>query len=176
MAVSMEALTPDCFSEDLFALAAIGAGLGEDTILSRRLRSKGRLVQASRVYVEHPSIDATRAYSRDGSAHGYATAYSRRAVNDAYRGLDRPTLRDRWSLITSYVGCSLLLLSQATVKRSVHDYALGYWRGALHGFLRQPTAQRLTPDVRWRSDAEAALSRATHVSTRATARGEILAG
>src|SRR5438045_3007399 len=82
MPCRMDALTEDCFSPDLFGLAEHGFGHGEDTLLSRRLGSKGGLVFVSSASFLHPCTDAPKAYSTRARKMGFGTAYSRRLLND----------------------------------------------------------------------------------------------
>jgi GT2 family glycosyltransferase len=108
MAIRASFLSDRRFPKDLLALAERGWGLGEDTILSRHLLERGELLLATRAAVWHPGDDPTRAYSREPWRLGYATAYSRRLVNDHYRGSASPTTADRQLLARSLAGAALL--------------------------------------------------------------------
>ena len=113
MAFRMTALSERCFSNDLFAMHHVGAGLGEDTVLARKARAGGRLLLARQVEFEHPNADLPRAYPTDGFHLGYATAYSRRMINEAYRGFGKPRWADRLALLKGYAGNTLLNLGRA---------------------------------------------------------------
>ncbi|MFZ5447032.1 MAG: glycosyltransferase family 2 protein [Thermodesulfobacteriota bacterium] len=159
MAYSMQVLSEECFSEDLFALDHIRCGLGEDTFLSRKVWSKGQLLLAFCAQFEHPDDDLPKSYPYQAYKLGYASAYSRRLLNDHYRGFDPPLLSDRFALVKSYLGTACLNWWRAVTgpKRHRFAYAWGYSRGALRGLLQKPTARNLTPQINWRRDAEAAL-------------------
>jgi glycosyltransferase involved in cell wall biosynthesis len=159
MAYSMRALSEECFSEDLFALDHIRCGLGEDTFLSRKVGSTGKLLLAFCVQFEHPDDDLPKSYPYQAYKFGYASAYSRRLLNDHYRGFDRPLLSDRIVLVKSYLGTAGLNWWRAVTGPKKHRfaYAWGYSRGALRGLLQKPIARNLTPQINWHRDAEAAL-------------------
>jgi GT2 family glycosyltransferase len=171
MAYRRDALTADCFSDDLFALAQLGCGLGEDTVLSRRVAGKGELLYAFCAHAVHPGRHRPRAYATDSFRLGYATAFSRRLINDNYRGLDPPQLTDRIALLKSYVGTGALEWVRAvgSLRRDHFDYSLGYSLGATRGLLRAPSASRVTPNVEWWLDAETAFVRAEHLRPLVTA-------
>ncbi len=162
MAFRRKLLTAECFSENLFALAEAGCGLGEDTILSRRASSKGELLFALCAQVKHERAEESKACPAHGFRLGYATALSRRLINDNFRGLEQPQRQDRLTLLQSYAGNMLLTWGRAL--RSLTDqqvrYACGYTLGALRGLSRRPTASRITPQIEWWLDAERALIRA----------------
>jgi glycosyltransferase involved in cell wall biosynthesis len=160
MAYRMDALDEDCFSDDLFALCFVHCGLGEDTFLSRRVGSRGRLLFAFCATFLHPDEDLPKAYPIAAYRFGYASAYSRRLLNDNYRGLEPPRLSDRLALVKSYVGTALLEWSNALLRPKRHRfaYAWGYTKGAFDGLFRPPTAKRLAPGIDWRADAEKALA------------------
>jgi hypothetical protein len=159
MAFRRSSLTAEFFSDDLFALAAAGCGLGEDTILSRRAACKGELLFAFCARVRHDGTDESRACPTEEFRLGYATALSRRLINDNYRGLDPPQWQDRRALLTSYAGN--MLLSWARAVRRLDSgrvrYACGYTLGALRGLWHRPFAHRITPRVEWWLDAERAM-------------------
>ena len=159
MAYSMRALSEECFSEDLFALDHIRCGLGEDTFLSRKVRSTGQLLLAFCAQFEHPDDDLPKSYPYQADKLGYASAYSRRLLNDHYRGFNPPRVPDRFALVKSYLGTVCLNWWRAVTgpKRHRFAYAWGYSRGTLRGLLQKPTARNLTPQINWRRDADAAL-------------------
>lgn len=160
MALRMDALTQDCFCTDLFALTHIGCGLGEDTILSRRLVCQGKLILAFNAHYLHPNDDTPKSYPIKPFRFGYATAYSRRLINDNYRGLAPSHLSDRIALVKSYLGTSLFNWSRAIIAPRLYRfaYAWGYTKGAFRGLVQKPTAKALTPHINWWKDADAALS------------------
>ncbi|MCE5308735.1 MAG: glycosyltransferase [Acidobacteriales bacterium] len=160
MAYRMDALTQECFSDVLFAMAATGCGLGEDTFLSRRASANGELLLANCAIVQHPHDDAPKCYPTDARRYGHAVAYSRRFLNDNYRVLDRPSIADRWALLKSYLGNTALNWVRALAEPRNYRwaYALGYTHGALRGLLRQPSAASLTPGIDWWVDAERAVA------------------
>jgi hypothetical protein len=160
MAFRMSAITADCFCEALFAMSQHGWGLGEDTLLSRRIGSRGVLLTAFRAGVVHPQGDRTVAYRRAAFGRGYATAYSRRLLNDHYRGLEAPRRADRLALAKSYAACSLLAWFDAFRQADKHAaaFASGYTLGAVRGLLQAPTSGRLCPEIDWWADADIALS------------------
>jgi len=133
----------------LFALAQRGWGLGEDLILARLLCRHGRIVLARRARFEHPHEANSVAYRRDDLGFGFASAYSRRLVNDYYRGGATPRLADRIALLRTYAGASLCHGFQAARRRSSSRFALGYAAGAVAGILRPPSSRTLTPDIDW---------------------------
>jgi glycosyltransferase involved in cell wall biosynthesis len=167
MACRMEALTEDCFSVDLFGLAERGFGHGEDTLLSRRLSSRGRLAFVSSAKFFHPCTDAPKAYSIQAHRMGFGTAYSRRLLNDNYRWPGNPTFADRAALLKTYCGVSLLNWVRALATPETHrfSYALGYTCGAWKGLIQPPRATRLTPIIDWATDAKAALQDAKTITT-----------
>ena len=166
MAFRMSALLEETFCDDLFALHHIGVGLGEDTVLARRVRPRGRLLLARRVELDHPDSDITRAYPTDAFRYGYAWAYSRRMINDAYRGFAPPRLSDRLELLRTYAGNAAWYAASmlACPSRSRCLAALGYLSGACAGIVAKPDSCRLTPDIDWRADARRSLLAATTVA------------
>jgi GT2 family glycosyltransferase len=159
MAYRMDALTQRCFSEDLFALTHIGCGLGEDTFLSHRVGAAGALLFAFNAVFLHPHDDTPKSYPIQAFRMGYATSYSRRLLNDTYRGFERPRIEDRLALVKSYAGTALLSWGRALAAPRRHRFAFawGYTLGALRGLMQKPTARALTPGIDWWGDAEAAL-------------------
>ena len=162
MAYRMAALSESTFSDDLFALDHVHCGLGEDTFLSRRVGARGKLLYTFRAVVDHPNADTPKSYPFEASKYAYAAAYSRRLQNDYYRVYEPPRLADRWALVKSYAGTTLLAWMRTITSPSKLHFALarGTTLGAIHGLTRPPTAKRLTPDIHWRADAEAALKNA----------------
>jgi hypothetical protein len=159
MAYRMSAITRDCFSDAMFAMGERGWGLGEDTLLSRRIGSRGVLLTALQAGIVHPNGHAPVAYRRDAFGRGYATAYSRRLLNDHFRGFDAPQWPDRLALIKSYaVNASLSWVRALRLADgNASAFAAGYTLGALRGTLQAPASRRLTPAIDWRADAESAL-------------------
>jgi len=162
MAYRMEALAQSCFSEDLFALTHIHCGLGEDTFLSRQVGTKGQMLMALNAQVEHPDDDTPKAYPYQAQKLAYATAYSRRFLNDHYRSPHPPTMADRLALVRNYLGVTTIawLRAIASFKAYRYAYAWGYTLGSVRGLLQKPTAKNLTPDIDWWADAEEALAQA----------------
>ena len=161
MAIRMDALGPECFSDALFALYHVG-GKGEDIFLGRRLSARGPILLAFETGIEHPNSDNPKAYPSDPYGFGRALAYSRRLLNDYYRGFDPPRLSDRVALVKSYAGNLALawLRAVTSLRRDHRRYALGYTAGVALGLLRKPTARNLTPHIDWWRDAERALAAA----------------
>lgn len=160
MAYRMSALSEDCFSPDLFALSEIGCGHGEDTLLSRRVASRGNLLMIFDALFEHPNADAPKAYATKAFRMAWGSAYSRRLLNDNYRWPAPPTLGDRLALWKSYLGNAMLGWARVLRQPRRHRfaYAWGYTMGAIYGIFRVPTSSRLTPQIDWRKQAEAVLS------------------
>jgi glycosyltransferase involved in cell wall biosynthesis len=166
MAIRMEFLSKDCFSDDLFALAESGHGHGEDTLLSRRLASKGRLLFVSNAQFLHPCVDKPKAYATRARDMGFGTAYSRRLLNDNYRWPSAPSFGDRIALCKSYAGTATMQFLRV-IRNPNHQrlaFACGYCNGAWKGLTRPPKASRLTPSVNWHKDAQEALSAAKTLS------------
>ena len=160
MAYRMSALSEDCFSADLFALSEIGCGHGEDTLLSRRIASRGRLLMNFNAVFNHPNADTPKSYATKAFHMAYGTAYSRRLLNDNYRWPGRVRMADRIALLKSYCGTSLLNWLRALTSPRAHRlaYACGYTLGALNGVFLPPRSSRLTPGIDWAADAQRALS------------------
>lgn len=160
MAYRMDALTRECFAPDMFALDITIGGLGEDTFLSRRVGTRGQLLLAFCAHFEHPDDDLPKAYSTKALEFGFATAYSRRFLNDNFRGFNPPRLSDRLALLKSYLGTCLLNWLRAVTHPRPHRfaYARGYTQGAWQGLVHKPTAGNLTPGIDWWGDAERAVS------------------
>ena len=166
MACRMDSLTENCFSEDLFALSEVGFGHGEDTLLSRRLASKGRLLFVSGARFLHPCADPPKAYATWAGKMGCGAGYSRRLLNDNHRWPDAPTLADRFALWKSYTGNTVLNVFRALRSPKAHrfSYAWGYFCGAFKGVFLPPSHQRLTPQIDWQKDAEIALSQRVDIT------------
>lgn len=159
MVFRLRILSPDFFSEDLFALTHVRCGLGEDSFLGRRALSFGKLFIAHECGVDHPNADVPKAYPTEAFRMGVATAYSRRFLNDCYRGFSHPTFADRVSLAKGLFGGSVLAVARAVASRRRHRiaYATGYIYGALRALFVRPTAKRLTPGIDWGGDAKCAV-------------------
>lgn len=159
MGFRMSVLDEACFPEALFAANHIGCGFGEDTVISHIVSFKGKLLWVNTLKVLHPDDDLPKAYPLQPFRYGHAVAYSRRVINDYYRGLCPPTLRDRLALLKSYAGNILLSMLRfiAQPRRFRLLYLAGYTWGALKGSLMAPTSRNLSPGVEWRKDAERAL-------------------
>jgi hypothetical protein len=162
MAYRMSAITSDCFCDGLFAMAERGWGLGEDTLLSRRIGRRGVLLTALRAGFVHPEGERTVAYRGAAFGRGFAAAYSRRLLNDHYRAPGSPRWSDRLALVQAYGAQALLGWWNAFARadRQTLAFAAGYTLGAARGCLQPPTSRQLCPRIDWRSDAEAALSQA----------------
>lgn len=156
MAFRMSGLEQRCFSEDLFAMNHIGCGLGEDTLLARRVRHKGKLVLLQHLDIEHPHDDLPKAYPVHPFAFGFSSAYSRRLLNDNFRGFAPPRLSDRWALLKSFFGNFLISWGKALLsfRKDRILFALGYSKGVFWGLLKSPKARTLTPSMRWWEDAD----------------------
>ena len=159
MAFKMSKLGSDSFLEDSFALHHIGCGLGEDTLISHIASKNGHILLIRSAEFLHPNADESKAYSREPYKYGYATAYSRRLINDHYLG--GSIFSNRLFLFRSYFSNSVVnLLSFITTLDSKSlKYSVGYLFGALRGLFQKPVASRLTPEIDWWSEAEVALSK-----------------
>jgi glycosyltransferase involved in cell wall biosynthesis len=166
MSFRMDALSDEIFSEDLFALTHIRCGVGEDTYLSRMVRSRGLLYFATRTKFIHPNAALPNSYPIHAYYLGHAIAYSRRFINDHIRGFEKPSLRDRVDLVISYFGNGLLAWWRAMSSMSSEKlaYAWGYSRGAVKGLFVKPTARRLTPDIDWWQEADVAMQNVVAIS------------
>jgi hypothetical protein len=163
MAFDRDLLDERCFGEPLFALAEMRSGLGEDTVISMKAARKGRLLLARYARFVHPDEDSPKAYAFEGYQAGWALAYSRRLINDSYRGFDPPTWADRTALVKHYLGKSVLNLRRCYLSADGEkwNFASGYAWGCVHGLFRRPDPRRLAPGVDWKSDAADCLRRAT---------------
>lgn len=158
MAFKMSMLGQDSFLEDSFALHHIGCGLGEDTLISHIASKKGDIYLVPSAEFVHPNADDSKAYSREAYKFGYATAYSRRLINDHHQG--GSILTNRLSLLRSYFSNNLINLFSfiTTLDSKALKYATGYFLGSMRGLFQKPTADRLTPKIDWWGDAERAVS------------------
>ena len=156
MAFRIDALRRSSFPDTLMALYEKRLGKGEDTIISRSVLARGRLVFCCDAVVQHPNDDAPQAYDSEAWRLCFVVASSRRYLNDRYRGEDGPRFRDRVALVRHYVGGAAVALGRAMQRPTVSGikYAFGYCAGAGIGLVRSPVAGRLTPGVNWDRDAE----------------------
>lgn len=159
MFIRISALNRDCFDDGLFALTKYQCGLGEDTCLSRRLLSQGKLVLIQGLVVEHPDLTQPNSYPIKPYRHGFARAYSRRYINDQYRYPNSPRLSDRLFLIKFYIGNFVLNFIKAfgTFQKSYFLFAVGFALGALMGVFKKPNTSNLSPKIEWFSDADKAM-------------------
>ena len=159
MLYRMKAIDQKTFSENLFSMYEIRIGKGEDTYLSRQIGNGGKLMLGFGLGFEHPNADLPNCYPIEANKFGYASAYSRRFLNDHYRVMKPAQLGDRWALLKSYIGNSFLNWGRAFLHPQKYRfaYARGYSVGALRGVFQKPTAKNLTPEIRWWQDAEEAL-------------------
>jgi glycosyltransferase involved in cell wall biosynthesis len=160
MAFRMDALTADCFSDALFAAYERHMGKAEDTFLSRRVSFKGEMLIAHCVSgMIHPDADDPRAYPTQALPLGRSIAYSRRLLNDNYRGINTTCFTDRLALFKTYLGNTFVqwLWALITFKRYRWSYAIGYTWGAIQGILLPPQARRLTPHLHWEQETEKAI-------------------
>lgn len=160
MAYAFRAISKKCFSEDLFAVYAIKSGKGEDTFLSRRVGTSGRMYYLFGNYFEHPGGALPMAYSTQAFQYGFTLAYSRRLLNDDYRPYHVPLFSDRVALVKSYFGTAMLNWWRFLKNPHLRQFQLaaGYSLGALQGLAKRPSAKTLTPQINWQADALAALS------------------
>jgi GT2 family glycosyltransferase len=162
MAFRCEALPPERFSRDLFALAEVGAGMGEELALARIVR--GRIVFVRGLAVLHPGETPSRTLSSQPQRQGFAIAYSRRLLSDLSRG-GRPRLADRAALAWSWAGGLAAAGADWALRRRREQrlFAWGYLRGILQGALRPPRHARLTPSIDWEAEALASLAGAGRI-------------
>ncbi len=161
MVYDLRFLTQECFSNDLFALTHVRCGLGEDTFLSHRVASKGELRLLRDLDILHPDEDMPNSYPIRPFAFGFATAYSRRLLNDDYRFPERAKCKDRQALLFSYAGHILTAFAKFIFSPSLPRllFFLGYSKGAFKGVFFPPRAETLSPGVEWRKDAESDLAK-----------------
>jgi GT2 family glycosyltransferase len=160
MLFRMQSLPRSSFSADLFAMDHIRCGKGEDTFLSRQAMRSGKLIYANDVVIDHPNSDLPAAYPISAYKLAYATAYSRRFLNDHYRIDRRPYFVDRLDLLKSYAGTNLINVLNALLNPRPYRfaYAFGYLWGSLRGLVQSPTVNNLTPHIDWWRKAEEAVS------------------
>ena len=168
MAFRMSALSRVNFPDDLFALAGVRAGLGEDTLISHSLLSSGELLTACEARIEHPEDELPNSYPHRAFDYGMAVAYSRRLLNDYFRWPRLPLLQDRLALARSYAGNLFLNWWRFIFHPRMHrfNYARGYTVGVWRAILRPPRAKALTPHIDWEADAQRALSSKVDLVTR----------
>ena len=162
MLYRMTALGDDIFSEDLFAITHIHCGMGEDTFLSHRVSHRGKMLLSFHSNFLHPHDALPNSYPIRAKKLGYAVAYSRRLLNDYYRGAPpSPRFSDRTTLIKSYLGNIYFAWWNSILRPASHRfaYAWGYTLGAIRGMFQKPIAKKLTPNINWRQDAEQALGK-----------------
>lgn len=161
MFLRLSALNKDCFDDGLFALTKYQCGLGEDTCLSRRMLSRGKLILIQGLVVEHPDLTPPNSYPIKPYHNGFARAYSRRYINDQYRYPNLPRLLDRLFLIKFYVLNTALNFIKAilTFKKHAFVFAVGFAVGALMGILKKPTTTHLSLHTAWFDDAQEAMAR-----------------
>ena len=159
MAVRCSALPPERFPYDLFALASIGSGMGEELALARCLQ--GRIVFVRNLTVEHPDTEPSQVLASQAERKGFAIAYSRRLLNDLCRN-GQPSWSDRAGLAWTWCGGMAAAAADGLSKRRPEPwrFAKGYLRGALGGALCPPTHARLTPGMNWEEDARRSLAAA----------------
>jgi glycosyltransferase involved in cell wall biosynthesis len=160
MAFRMSALERANFPDDLFAVKQVNAGMGEDTLISHGVLTRGELLLACEVLVEHPDDDLPNSYPHQSFWYGFAVAYSRRLLNDYFRFPGKPFLMDRIALCKSYLGNFILnwgcfLLRPRGFR---FQYAAGYTWGVVRAFINPPRAKNLTPHIDWDADAERAIA------------------
>ena len=160
MAFRVDTLSSKCFSDDYFAMGERFGGLAEDTYISLKVRSYGEIWFAFDLNIEHPDDAPPNSYPISAYRYGLAYAYSRRYVNDNFRGFASPTISDRIYLVSSYLGISLLnwIEVMTTPRANRFAYAIGYGFGALKGVFQKPTAKRLTPNINWYDHADKAVA------------------
>lgn len=160
MAFNMSMLGENCFLDDSFALHHIGYGMGDDTLISHIASSKGDIYLVSDAIFMHPNADTSKAYPTEALKFGYATAYSRRLINDHIH--EKPLLSDRLFLLRSYISTNIINAVDFIISFKLYAflYGIGYFRGSLRGVVHKPTARNLTPEINWRRDAEEALAKA----------------
>jgi hypothetical protein len=165
MALRTDAVTEACFPEIGFALFKARLGTGEDLVMARCMREAGALMFAQCISAEHPYEVGTNFGPQTFFRLGITMSYGERYVNDYFRGGKRPILSDRFALVRSYVGTSLLnwVRFLDSPERRRWSYAFGFTLGAVGGLLGSFTVSRLAPGLEWRCDAEAALAEAISV-------------
>jgi hypothetical protein len=167
MAFRCEALPPEAFPTALFALAEVGAGMGEELALARCVR--GPIVLVRGLEVEHPSKEPSRVAPAHAAGQGFATAYSRRLLNDLCRG-GSPGCSDRAALALSWAGglaaASLDYATRGDADRGA--FARGYLRGVLEGVFHPPSHGGLTPGIDWEAEAQMSLAAVVDIAKEAS--------
>ena len=156
MSFRCEALPPECFPLALFALAEIGAGMGEELALARCVR--GPIVLVRGLEVEHPGESPSRVVSARAESRGFAEAYSRRLLNDLCREA-APGWPVRAELALAWCG-GLMAAGLDWALRGGSGragFVWGYLRGVWKGVVRPPSHARLTPAIDWESEARRSL-------------------
>jgi len=161
MALKMAAISDSIFSDALFTMCSLGFGHGEDTVLSRRLHSRGALFLVPGAVFHHPNTDSPKAYATEAFRLGMGVAWSRRLINTNFRWPGRPTLADRSHLLGAYVlgSCLHALSALASLRRDRARYALGYVIGSFRGLIQPPSAASGRTRINWRMDAQTAIRR-----------------
>lgn len=157
MAFRKEALPKDQFSTELFDLAELGYGLGEDSVLAAIAARSGELWLARDVDVEHSGDDATRAYAAaDPRRRGYARGVSRRLL----ASLRKVSATALWAAHLGAMAEAVLAL-----RADAPDYVAGYLRGA----TAHARTGRYCPggSVNWTGEARATLRACAIVDRRA---------
>ena len=159
MGFNMSKLDDNCFLDDSFALHHIGCGLGEDTLISHLASFKGDIYLIPTAEFIHPNADISKAYPSSAYKLGYATAYSRRLINDHFH--EKPLFIDRLLLIRSYFSTNIINAVEFMISFKLYPflYTIGYLLGSLRGIIQKPAAGKLTPNIDWRHDAEEALAK-----------------
>jgi len=143
MAFRTAALPLEAYPPELFELAEMGYGLGEDLVLAVIAGRSGELVLAREAIVEHPGDDVTRSYATDPERRGYARAVSRRLLAEL-----RPFSAGRlWTAHAGAMAEALLSHNSGALR-----YAAAYLRGAM---VRARTGRFCPPSgVDWRAEAQ----------------------
>jgi hypothetical protein len=163
MAFRCEALPPAGFPHDLFALAQIGAGMGEELAIARMI--EGRIAFVRDLVVEHPDTEPSQVLATRFERQGFVAAYSRRLLNDLCRG-GRPSAADRASLGWTWCGGLASALGSCLTRdlQGRVPFARGYLRGIVRGITQPPSHARLTPEVDWEREARRSLDAAHRIS------------
>ena len=121
--------------------------------------NSGKLLFSNLAIFLHPNEDPPKAYSSKSFQFGIAYSYSRRWLNDNYRGLNNPKFTDRVALIKSFIGGLIIHWYKAIkdLNKQKILFAGGYTKGVLLAIFKKPTSKNLTPHINWWQDAEEAL-------------------
>lgn len=161
MAYRQKYLSSDCFPEDIFTLFERRLGMGEDTIISRYVKSMGDFYCAFDVEVYHMGFENPKAYSTDPYNWGRTVAISRMAMIHHFRGHEGPKFLDYLILFKRFIAGFFLSWLRVVVSRfSVYEvlYAKGYTRGIRESLYYRQTINNLNKDINWQKDAEEALT------------------